>query len=289
VIERAYIHVAGPVGAGKTTFVETVLRGVDRWWLAARCVRNDSLRQARETSAKSHPELRRYRAAGATAAALFEFPGDDIGSDEFFLTHLMEDYSQGVVIEGDNPLGFVNLRVYVAPALPAGESLFVRYQRDRAKEERDKADTMERLLRKPGGPAELLEQLVGAPLADFMRQHNATLEHARADFLAAIAKVRNAPPPKPTKHWAVGKGYEGIEHAQLAVVNIRNQAERKHGERLLGDLSRLRREPALFDDVLGVRGTKVPITAVVANLSDPKDAGLKKALSRVGRAVRGRS
>lgn len=33
-IERAFIHVAGPVGAGKTTFVETVLRGVDRWWLA---------------------------------------------------------------------------------------------------------------------------------------------------------------------------------------------------------------------------------------------------------------
>jgi Ni2+-binding GTPase involved in maturation of urease and hydrogenase len=82
VIERAYVHVAGPVGVGKTTFIEAVFRGLDRWWLAARCVRNDSLRRARETSAKTHPELRRYRQAGVTAAALFEFPEDDIGSDE---------------------------------------------------------------------------------------------------------------------------------------------------------------------------------------------------------------
>lgn len=48
----------------------------------------------------------------------------------------------------------------------------------------------------------------------------------------------------------------------------------------------MRKEPALFDDILGRRGTKIPITAVVANLRDPKDAGLKKALARVGRAVR---
>jgi len=286
VIERAYIHVAGPVGAGKTTFVEAVLRRVDRCWLAARCARNDALRQSRESSAKAHPELRRYREAGATGVALFEFPRDDIGPDEFFMTHLMEDYSQGVVLEGDNPLGFVDLHVYIAPALPAGESLFVRRQRDRAKEERGKADAMGRLLRKPGGPAELLEQMVGAPIGDFVRRHKPLLEHTRADLLAAIAQARKAPPPKPTEHWAVAEGYEGIEHAQLVVVNIRNEPERREGEQLVGDLGRLRKEPALFDDILGARGTKIPITAVVANLSDPKDAGLKKALARVGQAMR---
>jgi hypothetical protein len=285
-IERAFVQVAGPAGAGKTTFVEAVLRGVDRWWLAARCVRNDLLRRSRETSPKAHPELRRYRKAGATDAALFEFPGDDIGSDEFFMTHLMEDYSQGVVIEGDDPLGFVDLRVYIAPALPAGRSLFVRRQRDRAKEERAKADAMERLLRKPAGPAELLAELVSAPIADFVRGRESFLERTRADLLAAIAEARKAPPPRPTEHWAVTEGYEGVEHAQLVVVNIRNEVERGQGERLVSDLQRLRKQPALFDDILGLRGTKIPITAVVANLSDPKDAGLKKALARVGRAVR---
>jgi hypothetical protein len=202
------------------------------------------------------------------------------------MTHLMEDYSQGVMIEGDNPLGFVDLRVYIAPAPSAGESLFVRYQRDRAKEECDKADAMERLLRKPGGPADLLEQMVGAPFADFIRGNKAMLERTRTDLLAAIAQARKAPPPKPTEHWAVAEGYAGIEHAQLVVVNMRNATERSQGERLVGDLGRLRKEPALFTDILGMRGNKIPITAVVANLSDPKDAGLKKALGRVGRAMR---
>jgi len=211
--------IAGASGAGKTTFVEAVLRGVDRWWLAARGVRNDTLREAREKSPKVHSELRRYREAGVTAAALFEFAEADIGSDEFFMTHLMEDYSEGVVIEGDNPLGFVDLRVYIAPPLRAGEALFVRYQRDRANEERDKIDAMERLLRRPEGAAELLDQLVGTPFGNYVRGHKTILDKARADFLAIIERVRTAPPPTPTEHWAIADGYAGIEHAQLVVVN----------------------------------------------------------------------
>jgi hypothetical protein len=55
---------------------------------------------------------------------------------------------------------------------------------------------------------------------------------------------------------------------------------------IVGDLGRLRKERALFNDILRGRGSKVPITAVVANLNDPKDAGLRKALARVGRALR---
>ncbi len=56
-IERAYIHVGGPQGCGKTTFVEAVLGGTDEAILAARGVRNDALRRARETAPKAHPEL----------------------------------------------------------------------------------------------------------------------------------------------------------------------------------------------------------------------------------------
>lgn len=65
-IERAYIHVGGPAGTGKTTFVEAVLEACDEPILAARCVRNDSLRTSWETNPQRHPELRRYREAGAS-------------------------------------------------------------------------------------------------------------------------------------------------------------------------------------------------------------------------------
>jgi hypothetical protein len=42
----------------------------------------------------------------------------------------------------------------------------------------------------------------------------------------------------------------------------------------------------MFDDVLGWRGSRVPITAVVADLTDARDGGTRKALARVKRSVR---
>jgi len=103
-IERAFVYVAGPPGCGKTTFIESMLRAAGGLVCAARCVRDDTLPHARETAPKRHLELRRYSEAGATGVALFTFPQDGIDSDAFFMTDLMADYSQGVVIEGDNPL-----------------------------------------------------------------------------------------------------------------------------------------------------------------------------------------
>jgi hypothetical protein len=41
--------------------------------------------------------------------------------------------------------------------------------------------------------------------------------------------------------------------------------------------------------VVGLRGNKLPVTAVIADLSNPKDAGLKKAVARVKRATKRRS
>ena len=129
--------------------------------------------------------MRRYRKAGATGAALFEFSGKDIGSDEFFMTDLMQDYSQGVVIEGDDPLVYVDVRVYIAPALPAAASLFVRRERDRVGEERAKVDALERFLRRPGATGELLDQLrFGAPLRRPASWQDHPILRASASFLA---------------------------------------------------------------------------------------------------------
>ena len=108
------MHVAGPPGSGKTTFIEAILKSVDGPVLAARCIRDDALRQALETAPKDHPELWRYKQAGAWDAALFAFPGKLIGSEAFFVSNLMMEYSTAVLLEGDDPVGFVDLRVFVA-------------------------------------------------------------------------------------------------------------------------------------------------------------------------------
>jgi energy-coupling factor transporter ATP-binding protein EcfA2 len=282
--ERAVVHVAGPSGCGKTTFIESVLGAVGGLIVVARCVRDDTRRHARETAPKTHPELRRYRDGGASGAALFVFPESDIGSDAFFMTELMADYSQGVVLEGNNPLGYLDLAVFVAPPPAAGERLFVRRTRDRAREQRGKVDAIKRLLCEPDGVAELLGEIVGGPLVEFARKSPKLTEDTRANLLAGIAALRKAPQPKPTQHWAISDRYSGIEHAQLVVVNVRHDSERGAGEQLAADLVRLRKEEELFNDVLGFRGSRTPITVVVANLAQPSDPGRRKALVRVRRA-----
>jgi hypothetical protein len=284
--ERAIVHVEGPAGCGKTTFIESVLGSVDKLLIVARCVRDDTLRHARETAPRTHPELRRYREAGASGAALFVFPQGDTSSDAFFMTELMQDYSQGVVLEGSNPLAFVDLAVFVAPPPAAGERLFVRRKRDLAREQAQKLDAIERLLREPDGVAQLFGGIVGGPAVEFARKSPELMEDTRARLLAGVAAAQTAPMPKAVEHWAIGDRYSGIEHAQLVVVNIRDDSERVAGEQLAAELVRLRKEGELFKDVLGFRGSRIPITIVVANLAQPDDPGRKKALARVRRAFR---
>lgn len=283
--QRAFVHVGGPRGAGKTKFVEAVLEDQGGFILAARCVCDDSLKRSRETAPKADAELRRYRDAGASGVAVFAFPRSD-GHEAFFETDLMSDYSEAVVVEGDSPVEFVDLDVFIAPPLNGGKTLLVRRKRDRAKEEQDKAGALERLLRQPGGATELLAQIAGARLASFTRSRPELLEQMRGELLAAIATVRHAPPPKPAQRWGLAAGYEGIERAQLVVVNVHGDRERERGESLAAEIGRLRKDEAVFNDILGHRCSKTPITVVVANLLDAKDPGRKKALARVRRAMR---
>jgi len=286
-IERAFVYVAGPPGCGKTTFIESMLRAAGGLICVARCIRDDTLPHARETAPKRHLELRRYSEAGATGVALFTFPQDSIDSDAFFMTDLMADYSQGVVLEGDAPLEYMDLSVFVAPAPGAGERLFARRRRDRAREQHATMDAIGRLVREHDRFAEFLGEVVGSPIAELERMSPALVEDARAKLVADIAMARKAP-PKPTWQWGISDPYSGIERAQLVVINVRNDGERRVGEQLVADVVRLRKDEQLFNDILGFR-SRTPITAVVADLSQPDDPGRKKALARARRALRGRA
>lgn len=65
-------------------------------------------------------KLRRHRQAGAIAAAVFAFPPRAMVPDDFFETNLMTNSSEAVILEGDNPLLYVDLDVFIAPATRGG-------------------------------------------------------------------------------------------------------------------------------------------------------------------------
>jgi hypothetical protein len=277
--------VAGPPGAGKTTLVETVLAQVgQRVMIAARCERDDALTEPRESRPTADPELGRYRRAGAMAVARYRFPGAGDAHDSFFMAGLMDSYSDAVLLEGDSPLVSADLLVYVAPA--SGGPLLVRRKASPAQNVGAGVEALQAVLRHPGGLELLMGDLLGDHMAQLLRGHPEVVEQQRLTALAQLDQLRGAPQPRAATCWAIAEEYRGIEHAQLVVVNVRGQAERGSGETLLAEVARLRKDQAVFDDVLGRRGSKVPITAVVANLADPKDAGTKKALARVRRVLR---
>lgn len=285
-IERTLIHVAGPEGSGKTAFTEAVLASVRGRIVVARCARDDALDAARETSPSDHPDVRRYREAGAIDTALFAFPGGSaLEPFAFYDTDLMLSYSKVVILEGDSPFASVDLEVFVAPPPDAGEALFVLRTRDVAAIERAKADAWERLLREPDGAARWLAEVYGGPIAEFARENPGLVEDVRVKMLAGIERVRDAPPPKPVEHWAVSDRYAGIERAALVVINIRDEAERDPAEHLISDLARIRDDETVSRDILS-RRRPTRVTAVVANLKERADPGLRKALARIRRAVR---
>jgi hypothetical protein len=286
-IERTFIQIGGMPKAGKTVLVEHLLRGFDGHVSVARCIRADNLRKPQETRPVRSVELRRYRQAGASDAVRYRFPASHADHEAFFSTELMDDFTDSVILEGDRPIPYVDVSVFVADPLEAGEILLVRKTRDRAREAAEEIEKVERMLEEPDGVAKILEQRLGAVMASVLRRNPEELERLRAKLRAGVDKARQAPPPEPTEHWVVDSRYSGIEWAQVAVVNVRRDDQRAWADRTLDDLRRIRRDEEVFDDVLGPGGKRTPITAVVADLSDPKDPGTRKAIIRIKRSMRG--
>jgi len=168
---RAFVHVAGPAKAGR------------RPWSRRCCsaaTPSSSPRAAGATTRshihgrappRTHPSFGRYRQAGASGAALFRFPGDGSEHDAFFMTELMTDYSEGVVVEGDSPLEFVDLRVFVAPTPANGDELFV--QRSPTPDDRTNTAVLEQVLSEPDSVINFLAWAGGPVLGEMGRGHEA--------------------------------------------------------------------------------------------------------------------
>ena len=283
-IHRALVHVAGPPGVGKTTLIERLLESEVAFATCIRTERDPGLRHEEESAPKRHPELRRYREKGAAAVALYRFPRPD--SDAFYCSSVMEEYSEAVFIEGDCPLDFVDLSVFVAPAPRGGESLLRRTTRDHAAEHRASLDRYAAAFATRETLARYLAEELGEPMATAALRRPEVLDELRASMKRGLAKARRAPPPAPTEHWALGERYEGLAGAQLVVVNLHGEDDRARAEDLCREIHRLRKDPTVFADVIGGHGSRVPITAVVSNLENPKDPGWRKCSSRVRRCLK---
>ena len=128
-IERSFVHVASPSGSGKTTFIERLLEANVAYAIWVRGVFDGALPRSSPgrtlvSSPKDSAELRRYRDSGVPNAVLYRFA--EPGTDAFFISDFMMDYSTAVFIEGDCPAWHPYLPVFIAPVLPPGTPLLRR-------------------------------------------------------------------------------------------------------------------------------------------------------------------
>ena len=157
----------------------------------------------------------------------------------------------------------------------------------------------------PGGSPDLTVHVMAASAGPVLERRQYESEDARltalldqsglprgyTDLLASrgqiLKKVLLDAPPAVC--WAIPDEHRGIARSHLVIVNVRGGAERDRAEALVADVARLRRDPEVFADLrLSLVGGRTSITAVVADLADPQDAGTRKALARVRRVLRSR-
>lgn len=259
-IERAYIFVDGPPKSGKTTFVEHVLRAYrNELLLAARFVPAKKPKDA--GPAKGNAETTRYQKAGAIGTMLFRVPAEP---DLFWTSDLVENYSRGIVVEGEvvEDILSPDLVVYVIRPLP--ESLLVKGPRGPRQVDRESMDLMERVI-----------------------------FHSDPLRLAALHEFERMLPklgltPRGTG-WTIRKDCAGITRANVVVINVHDESERPAAEELAAEVRRIREDPEIKGDVLGMRANRRQPAILVANLADPKDKELKKALARVKGVMKNRS
>jgi hypothetical protein len=198
------------------------------------------------------------------------------------------EYASDVVLEDERPVGYADLDVFVAPAPAPRRKLLRRVKRNVARERRAYVARMRALLTSPDGTVQLIEELLGAPLALFAESRPELLNSLRSDIETTLNRIGSVEPSgQLSDRWELTEPYRGIENAQLVVINIRGTAEQRRGEAARGDVLRLRKDPRVFEDVFRLRGSRVPITAAVANLNNERDRGLKKAIRRTMRAFDG--
>ena len=140
----------------------------------------------------------------------------------------MMAYSQAVVLEGDSPLGYLDLSLFSRPAPVRTEQLFVRRTRRQSPDVAAGGSALHRLLSEPDDLVDVLARISGEPLAELVR--TTPVEKMRRDFGETGAEPTSVSDRGSKKGCSVADGYAGIEHAGLVVVNSRHGDNRGPAE-----------------------------------------------------------
>lgn len=275
-MKRAVVQVVGPPGAGATTLIERLLR-------SSRSRSIGVLRLGHgggpETGAD---ECERYLAAGALTAVGAGAAGAEVTS----VWDVLEEHDEllacdVVVIEGGSvEPREVDIVVFVAPPLGAGEAVLL--------EERREVDRID------GGTA--LALLLGLHPDDVSDGPDEFDEEADVEVVetyelsereaAAIRRLLDEGFPAMRDGAWLRAGWEALEGAELAVVNVRADGERAAARTTRDAIAGLRSNPRWQVGAVARRRDAGPRRCLVGDLSDARDDGTRRVIEAIKRRWR---
>ena len=287
-IERAYIAVAGPEGGGKTTIIERVLGDNDRNAVAvARCIVGPDVEELTQDPAKDDPEVCRYNEAGAFATARMRFPEDD--TDAFWNSEFREGYYDTAIFEGSMPPGLdPDLRIFVCR--PPDHPLYTQVHDDGVAAHKTRLALYERAQEEPELLADVLREslagefgLIGGLGVNLEKILMAMIPDLRG-HARQLAEEEAERGPQAQTSWRFTDGYGDLALAQVIVFNVQRPEDRERAEARVAEVQRIRKDDELFDDLIGWRGDRRPVTVRTVDLKEESGSQMTGLLRRIQRA-----
>jgi hypothetical protein len=91
--------------------------------------------------------------------------------------------------------------------------------------------------------------------------------------------------PVKGKRWVALPDHDGVVYGDVFVINVHADSERPVAERLADEIRKVRADGSILRSFDGAPHESRRISVFIANLNDPREAELKKAIARIKRGL----
>ena len=288
--QRAFIRVDGSDNSGKTLLIQQYLKSNRSTFVSIARIQETEEVNAPEADYKKTAELERVSTDDVFSTMVYRYPPQQRGRahEEFWDTTFMEEPTDAVFLEGAADFGLEpDLYIFVTRSLAKNESLL---RQDEIEITRlDLKDLFELF-----GGIKLEEvEITGDEIEDDENLEFSDEEIVNEEIIEIpdsvaeiILQAKSEGFPLKRQGWVLPDTHKGLKGASMVIINIRDEAEAEAARQLSDEIHRMHKDSEIIRDLsLRTRDGR-RLTVFIANLANPKDPELKKAIARIKRVIR---
>ena len=280
----------GSDNSGKTMLIQQYSKSNRSTFVSYVRIQETEEVDAPEADYKQTAELERVSTDEVFSTMIYRYPPQQRGKayDEFWDTLFVEEPTDAVFLEGSADFGLTpHLHIFVTRPLMKGESIL-----------RQEEIEFNRL-----NVRDVIEFLTGIELKEVETPDNEMDDDENLQFAddeitdetiieipdsvaELILKAKSEGIPLKRQSWVLPDTHKGLKGASMVIINIRDEAEIEAARLFAEEIRRMHKEGDIVRD-LSLRTTDGRrLTIFIANLANPKDSELKRAIARIKRVIR---